>query len=367
MKPLLTLLLFAACAAAQTEHLVLHRDDTQYYITPWLHRLKSGELIVTAREAHRRQRPFISHADPTARGILLRSSDGGRTWGGKTVLDDETYRFSQTEDVPLTELSDGTLLLNLYSWAVSPLPVNFRLNDRQRMPYAITFEGLSMLRSSDGGRTWSAREPLTVSGLPPLAARVPALEMPDGLLLLPVYGLASSRGPYHAWVIRSRDRGRTWGEPAELAIDPDGKLSFAEPCLLRTREGRLISMIRTEGYLYQSVSEDNGKTFSKPVKTAMWGWPAHLLELRDGRILCTYGYRREPFGLRAVLSHDGGRTWDASREIVLRDDGGNGDLGYPSAVEFEDGRVLVVYWFNQEKPGEPSSEVRYLAGTFFRP
>jgi hypothetical protein len=232
MKPLLTWLLFAAFAAARTEHFVVLGDDTQYSITPWLHRLRSGDLIVTAREAHRRKRPFLSHADPTARGILLRSSDGGRSWGGKIVLDDETCRFSQTEDVPVTELSDGTLLLNLYAWAASPR------------------------------------------------------------------------------------------------------------------------------YLYQSVSEDDGKIFSKPVKTAMWGYPAHLLERRDGRILCTYGYRREPCGLRAVLSRDGGRTWDFSREIVLRDDGSNGGLGYPSAAGFEDGRVLLVYWFNQEKPGDPSSEVR---------
>ena len=37
----------------------------------------------------------------------------------------------------------------------------------------------------------------------------------------------------------------------------------------------------------------------------------------------------------------------------FRVDGGNGDLGYPSALEFEDGRVFVVYWMNHEKPGEP--------------
>ena len=49
--------------------------------------------------------------------------------------------------------------------------------------------------------------------------------------------------------------------------------------------------------------------------------------MRDGRIACVYGYRLPPFGLRARLSEDGGRTW--GREIVLRDDGGSWDLGYP--------------------------------------
>jgi hypothetical protein len=129
----------------------------------------------------------------------------------------------------------------------------------------------------------------------------------------------------------------------------------------------MIAMIRTGGYLYQSNSSDNGRTWSKAGPTKIWGYPAHLLELPDGRILCTYGYRRAPFGLRYCLSRDGGRTWDVDREVVLRADGGSGDLGYPSVVELGDGRVLMVYWMNQEKEGVADSDVRYIAGTFFRP
>lgn len=81
----------------------------------------------------------------------------------------------------------------------------------------------------------------------------------------------------------------------------------------------------------------------------------------------TYGYRRAPFGVRARLSRDGGKTWDIKNEIVLRDDGGNADLRYPGVLEMPDGRLLVVYWFNEEKSGDPRSEARYIAGTFFRP
>lgn len=94
------------------------------------------------------------------------------------------------------------------------------------------------------------------------------------------------------------------------------------------------------------------------MKTAIWGYPADVIELKDGRLLCVYGYRRKPYGLRAVISRDGGRT---------RDDGGDRDLGYPSSVEFPDGRVLTVYWIHHEKPGDPKSATRYVAGTFWRP
>jgi sialidase-1 len=363
------LALLTACAlgAADMEHIVVHRDDTQYYITPWLTKLKSGELILTVREAHRREHDMIAHADPTARGVIFRSSDQGRTWSKKTIVDDQTYRFSQTEDVPATQLSDGSLLLNLYSWAISSLPYGYVLSPQQPRPFLYTFEGLSVLRSSDEGRTWSKREPLRIPGLPLLGARVPPTELPDGTLLLPVFGNGSPSGPYRAWVIRSKDKGRTWGEPALLADDPEKKISFPEPCLLRRRDGGLISMLRTGGFLYQSNSSDDGRTWSKPVKTELKGFPAHLLELKDGRILCTYGYRFQPYGVRAAISRDGGKTWDKQHEIVLRDDGGTSDLGYPSAVELPDGRVFLTYWFNQEKPGDPASEVRYIAGTYFRP
>jgi hypothetical protein len=370
--------------AAQMEHVVILRDETMYTIIPWITRLRSGELVVSAREAQRRRPDQRGHVDPTARGILVRSRDGGRTWDGKTVTDNETYRFSQTEDVPLVQLSDGTLLLNLYSWAISPLPVGFPLRTgrlpngtvRSDRPYTFTFEGSSLLRSTDGGRSWSERQPISVEGLPRFAARSPAVELPDGTLLLAVYGRpwAEENSVYSAWTIRSTDKGKSWGSPSLMARDPDGIMAFAETGMLRRRDGELIALHRTadgggplKGFLFQTNSSDGGGTWTKAAATKMWGWPAHMLELRDGRILCTYGYRRPPYGVRACISRDGGKSWDVDHEIVLRADGGSHDLGYPSSVELDDGRVLTVYWFNQEKPGDVASEVRFIAGTFYRP
>jgi len=74
----------------------------------------------------------------------------------------------------------------------------------------------------------------------------------------------------------------------------------------------------------------------------VWGLPSHLLRLRDGRLVMTYGYRRKPFGNQARLSTDGGRTWSAP--ITLSDDGMGGDLGYPSTVELADGTLLSVWY-----------------------
>ena len=45
---------------------------------------------------------------------------------------------------------------------------------------------------------------------------------------------------------------------------------------------------------------------------------------------------------------------------MLRDDGGNGDLGYPWATMVSDDRALVVYYFNQ------TDGTRYIGGTLLK-
>ena len=73
-----------------------------------------------------------------------------------------------------------------------------------------------------------------------------------------------------------------------------------------------------------------------------------------------YGYRLEPYGLRARISEDRGATWGA--EIVLRDDGGSGDLGYAQTVQRRDGRLVTVYYYNVDQAQE-----RFIAATIWEP
>jgi hypothetical protein len=82
--------------------------------------------------------------------------------------------------------------------------------------------------------------------------------------------------------------------------------------------------------------------------------------LRDGRLAITYGYRSAPFGIRARLSSDEGKTW--SDEIPLRTDGGAWDLGYTRTIQRPDGKMLTVYYFNDH----PDSE-RYIGATIWDP
>jgi hypothetical protein len=67
-----------------------------------------------------------------------------------------------------------------------------------------------------------------------------------------------------------------------------------------------------------------------------------------------------PFGIRARILNSECTDAATAPEIVLRDDGGNGDLGYPWATMVSDERALVVYYFNR------SDGTRHIAGTFLQ-
>ena len=112
------------------------------------------------------------------------------------------------------------------------------------------------------------------------------------------------------------------------------------------------------------ASDDNGATWrylNRPAPdTGQGGNPPAMIRLQDGRVCLTYGYRAAPYGLRARLSADGGETW--GDEIVLRDDAGSHDIGYPRTVQCSDGTIVTVYYYNDHPDGE-----RYVAATLWRP
>lgn len=81
-------------------------------------------------------------------------------------------------------------------------------------------------------------------------------------------------------------------------------------------------------------------------------------------MVCVYGYRAAPYGIRATVSDDSGATWGP--EMVLRDDGGSGDLGYPRTVLREDGTLVTAYYFNSKDDTiQHHGGVRHIAATLW--
>jgi hypothetical protein len=102
------------------------------------------------------------------------------------------------------------------------------------------------------------------------------------------------------------------------------------------------------GETLQTESGDGGRSWAEPHPIGVWGMPSHLLKLRDGRLLTTYGHRRAPFGIQARVSGDGGQIW--GEPMILSGDGLGGDLGYPSTVQIDDGRLVTVWYELMTQP-----------------
>lgn len=173
------------------------------------------------------------------------------------------------------------------------------------------------------------------------------------------YGRPGTRGT--SVFLRSEDEGRSWRYFSQ--VPNPHPFWWGEPGILAGSNGKVLALLRVDrpraftkpearydpnarwDYLYQTESHDNGLTWSRPVKTPVWGHPAYLKRLQSGALLLVYGHRRPPFSVRAILSRDEGRSWDLKTMKELRVwEPGNFDLGYPQATQLEDGTILCAYY-----------------------
>ena len=139
------------------------------------------------------------------------------------------------------------------------------------------------------------------------------------------------------------------------------------PSTLRLGPAELLTAIRRRSgprrWIETYRSEDNALSWridTVPAPDLGEGNPPSMISLADGRVCLTYGYRAAPFGVRARISADGGRTWQD--EIVLRNHGGGRDVGYPRSVQRSDGKVVTVYYNHDTPLGD-----RYIAATIWTP
>jgi hypothetical protein len=151
-------------------------------------------------------------------------------------------------------------------------------------------------------------------------------------------------------------------------IGPEPKGYTIMPSSVRLPGGRILTAVRCrEGracWIDLYASDDDGGTWcyvNRAVPdTGMGGNPPAMILLRDGRLCLTYGYRAPPYGICARLSGDDGLTWGG--QVVLRDGGGNHDIGYPRTVQRADGKVVTVYYWNDDPEAE-----RHIATTVWSP
>ncbi len=320
-----------------------------------LARRANGELWVAwsgGREAH---------VCPFGQVHAMKSTDHGETWTFPRVLHDGPL---DDRDAGVLETAKGTLLVTTFSslayddrilsqpdkvaaWEPEKLrrwqAERAWLDAKQRRAEL----GAWAFRSTDGGISWSARIATVVN-----SPHGP-VQLQDGRLLYAGKELWSKER--RIGVAESNDDGQSWQWLAEIPTREGDQPAddYHELHAVEAADGTLIAQIRNhnarnKSETLQTESKDGGKTWSVPHEIGVWGMPSHLLRLRDGRLLMSYGYRRAPYGNQARLSSDHGRTW--SEPIPISEDGTHGDLGYPSTVELDNGDLLTV-WYEAPKKG----------------
>jgi hypothetical protein len=345
----------AAPGIKRLETKVISHQPEYYHGWPTVARRRNGDLLLSCSGGRE------SHVCPFGRVELMVSHDDGATWGWPQVLLDSAI---DDRDAGVLETAKGSILATTFTSlayekglsAKRPawLAAHNRLNAEQRQREL----GQWMIRSTDGGVTWSARYNCIVD-----SPHGP-VQLLDGRLLYA--GKELWTGQKRVGVCESTDDGQTWRWLAEIPVrSGDNASAYHELHAVDTGTGSIIVQIRNHnkanaGETLQCESSDGGKTWSAPHSIGVWGLPSHLLRLRSGKLLMTYGYRRAPFGNQARLSDDGSKTW--SEAMIISGDGTGGDLGYPSTVELADGSLLTV-WYEKMKDS-PRAVLRQARWTF---
>ena len=264
--------------------------------------LPGGRVVAFVMRHDRTDHPDDGFTNPDTLGFvptelnLIRSQDGGRTWGGLEPLTPPLVGPSFEMCSPVTPLSDGRWLLPTSTW---------------RGWDGDCPNGMKMIAfvSQDEGRSWPEY--------------VEVLSDPEDQVIYwesKIVELADGRLLAAAWAY----------DEAAAADRPN----------------------------HYAVSEDGGRTWSPPRSTGLQGQTMTPVVLDGDRVLAVYRRMDRP-GLWAQLAHLEGDTWvnDETEPLWGADTGGltlTSDnmaqnchvlrFGAPCLTRLDDGAVLASFW-----------------------
>jgi sialidase-1 len=350
------------------QHEVIYSNGFRHLHPADLVQLQNGELLMMTREA-------TEHISNDGDVVMLRSKDGGRTWGQKQVI--AAIKDVDEREGCGVQLRDGTIVMGIFFNSLYREDGSYTFardeQSKKLLEHGKRYLGAYVITSKDNGHTWSEPNYIDTKGMPYSNLEGPTdapIEMPDGSILMGLIGYSPQGDPGNraAVMVRSTDKGKTWKHLSTMANDPGGALGgFMEPGIVRTKSGRIVTALRNhapENAIWVTYSDDDGKSWAPVRKTDMIGHPVDLIQLSDGRLMATYGLRKGrhplPSGIRVCFSSDNGETWDIATEIQIRKDFLNLDIGYPESIQLADSTILTVYYYNLFNKF-------FIGGTFWKP
>ena len=165
----------------------------------------------------------------------------------------------------------------------------------------------------------------------------------DGRWILCAYDWADEYYRYS----ESFDEGRTWYRRRAGKKYPRNTTAFDEPMVLEQKDGTLRFLARTEkkiGFLVECLSTDGGKTWSDGKLSDIPNPSSRffIMRLRSGKILMVNNWEgADRYHLTAALSEDDGRTWPHKLLLDPR------RCTYPDVVEGAPGEFFIIHDFGR--------------------
>jgi alpha-L-rhamnosidase len=215
-----------------------------------------------------------------------------------------------------------------------------------------------VVKSKDGGKTWSKREMLPKGFIGPVKNK-PVLI--GDRLLCP----SSTEGDwwkFHVEIYNIKTKEWKYVGPieAEDAVLTDDQkvhpIKCIQPSILQLKDGRLMVLMRSHNAkLAKSYSSDNGETWSKvelsEVENNQSGTDA--VTLKDGRHVLIYnnfetlmGTKKGPRTPLSIAVSEDGEHWHHSLTL---EDSPVSQYSYPAIIQGKDGNLHCVYTWRRER------------------
>jgi hypothetical protein len=307
---------------------------------------------------------------------VCRSRDGGSTWQllpfrFATVLDGVHGSLAAAE---IVEAEPGRLLL-FTTW--------FDRSDPNRPLFDSVTEGILHSKqllavSTDEGDTWGPWQIMPTPGLTGCGMTGPTIRWADGTIAYAFESFKDYDDPrparHGAWVLVSRDGGRSFDPPVLVAQDPQHEVYYWDQRLCPTANpGEFFALFWTHDRKAKHdlnvhrlrASIQGGPVREQPTETTIPGQIAAPLLLDDGRLLAFVVDRGRPGTMTLWQSRDGGRTWPDGEKLVVHvhderallsqgkdnidfaqywEDMGKWSFGHPAIRSLGDGRALLAHY-----------------------
>lgn len=215
-------------------------------------------------------------------------------------------------------------------WAILPVNYGKWCNGGGRFYYRT---------SADCGKTWS--DPVARPELDLLLGKNKPLLLENGEMLIPVDHELDKTSA----VLTLNPEMDEWTLGETISLPNNARC--LQPALVQISDNRLLAFLRSDTpRIWKTVSSDNGKTWGSPEETELRHNDSgvDVVRLQSGRMLLVFNDvadREIRTPLSMAVSEDEGRTW--SKPVVLDD--ADGDFCYPAVIQTADGTIHVAYTY----------------------